>query len=356
MLIVACVSGHGFGHGSRVAAVLSQLHQLEPSWRLVLSTPLPASFLALALGPVPFEHRPCRWDVGVIQADALGADAAATAAALAALEQELPLQLSREAAWIRAQQQPVLVLADVAPAAVDLAAAVGAPLVWQANFGWDGIYRPMGGALLPWAERAEQAYRRGQALIRCPFAMPMEWGLPTTSVGLTPGQPRWTLEQVQQCLGRALLRERTVMVAFGGIGLRVDPALLSRWPQHQFLVSDPALTAAPNALLIPPELRPLELMPLCSRIITKPGYSTFCEALSADVGIHLVHRDGFAEAPVLEEALQNHGSHRLLSREQLLAGDWQLDQPLHPARLGSLASNGALQAAERLQQLALSLV
>ncbi|MEY3768661.1 MAG: hypothetical protein RLZZ11_1731 [Cyanobacteriota bacterium] len=68
MLIYACVSGHGFGHGSRVAAVLSALHQLKPSWRLVLSTPLAPAFLKLAFGSVPFQQRPCRWDVGVIQA------------------------------------------------------------------------------------------------------------------------------------------------------------------------------------------------------------------------------------------------------------------------------------------------
>ena len=72
-------------------------------------------------------------------------------------------------------------------------------------------------------------------------------------------------------------------------------------------------------------------MPLCGRFITKPGYSSFCEALSQNVGIHLVQRDGFAEAAVLQRDLQNHGAHRLLSREAFSRGDWQLDQPLlHP--------------------------
>ena len=93
MLIYACVSAHGFGHGSRTASVLSALHGLRPHWRLVLSTALPEAFLRSAMGPLPFEHRPCRWDVGVVQADALGADAGATLAALTALEAELPAQL-----------------------------------------------------------------------------------------------------------------------------------------------------------------------------------------------------------------------------------------------------------------------
>jgi hypothetical protein len=139
--------------------------------------------------------------------------------------------------------------------------------------------------------------------------------------------------------------ERMVLVGFGGLGLALEPQLLQRWPEHHFLVSDTALAQAVNATLIPPDLRPLELMPLCSRILTKPGYSTFCEALAAGIGIHLVRREGFAEAPVLEQALQQHGWHRLLSREQLERGNWQLDQPLLAPRGGLLACEGAEQAA-----------
>ena len=352
MLIVACVSGHGYGHGSRVAAVLSALHALQPSWRLVLSTPLPRPFLELAFGPVPFEHRPCRWDVGVIQADALGADGPATLTALEQLALDLPAQLEREAAWISAQGEPVLLLGDVPPAAAALAARLQVPLVWMGNFGWDAIYRPMGGAFVALADQALAAYRSGTAQIRCPLALPMPWDLPSTSVGLTAGRPRHSPEALRQQLGLAAPPERTVMVAFGGLGMPLDPELLARWPQHHFLVSDARLAAAANATRIPADLRPLELLQLCGRVITKPGYSTFCEALALGVGIVLVRREGFAEAPVLEADLQRYGHHRLLTREQLDRGDWQLDQPLLPPSDPPLARDGSQQAAAVLQRLA----
>ena len=48
------------------------------------------------------------------------------------------------------------------------------------------------------------------------------------------------------------------------------------------------------------------------------------------------------------KGLTQHGRHRLLSRDQLMSGDWQLDQPLLPAEAEPLASCGALQAAEQL--------
>jgi hypothetical protein len=145
VLIYTCISSHGFGHGSRTASVLAQLHRLRPHWRLVLSTALPESFLATAFGPVPVEQRRCQWDVGVLQADALGSDPAATLVALEQLEQHLPQQLVAEQAWLAQQQQPVLVLADVPPAAALLAERCGAPLVWLASFGW-GL-PPLGRAL-----------------------------------------------------------------------------------------------------------------------------------------------------------------------------------------------------------------
>jgi hypothetical protein len=351
MLIVACISGHGYGHLSRTASILTALHQLQPDWRLVLSTPLPAHTLGGAFGAVPFEHRACRWDVGVVQADALGADAAATLEALNALERQLPSQVSREAAWLAGQGEPILVLGDVPPAAAALAQALGAPLIWIGNFGWDAIYRPMDGAFVGWAERALQAYRQGEAVIECPFSMAMDWGIPHWPVGLTAGRPRLDCASLRRLLAIDTPAERTVLVGFGGMGFPLPATLFSRWPEHHFLVTDPELAAAaPNASLLPEGLRPLDVMPVCSRVLTKPGYSTFCEALAQGLGVHLVRREGFAEAPVLEAALQAHGQHRLLSRDQLLAGDWQLDQPLQPASRGPIPGDGADQAAGLLER------
>lgn len=353
MLLYVCISGHGFGHGSRVASVLSALHRQEPSWRIVLSTPLPAKFLALAFAEIPFEQRPLRWDVGVMQADALGADPDATLAALEAVEQHMPEQIEQELAWLQKQRDSVLVLADVPPAAARLASALEAPLVWMGNFGWDAIYRPMSGAFTAWADRSLEHYRQGTAVIRCPFAMEMDWGLPSEDIGLTAGRPRLDPGRLRDRLGLTSALERTVLMGFGGLGLQLDSKLFERWPEHHFLVSDPGLHCeAVNVTVIPEDLRPLELMPLCSRVITKPGYSTFCEAMAMGLGVHLVHRDGFAEAQVLEEALQRHAPHRLLSRGQLEQGDWQLDLPLMPASGAGLSPDGAEQAARFLSALA----
>ena len=354
MLIVACISAHGFGHGSRTAAVLTAVHQLRPHWRLVFSTALPPDFLATAMGPVPYEHRPLAWDVGVIQADALSADPAATLEALEALEARLPQQLEQEVHWLeqqgleRSRGRSALILGDVPPAAALLARACSLPLVWLASFGWESIYAPMGPAFAPWAERSLALYRRGDLLLRCPLSLPMDWRIPERRLGLTAGRPRLDGERLAEQLALPADRQRCVLIGFGGLGVSLDPALLARWPGHVFIGADPALASLPNGRLLPAGIRPLELLPRCGRMLTKPGYSSFSEALSAGVGLHLVRREGFAEAPLLEAALQRHGWHRLLSQEQFRRGDWQLDQPLLPPRQAPLPVDGTEQAAAAL--------
>ena len=93
----------------------SQLRRLRPDWRLVMSSLVSPGFLSLLLGDEHIEQRPCRWDVGMVQADALGSDPSATLIALAELDARLPEQVQAEASWIRAQGRPVLILGTFPP-------------------------------------------------------------------------------------------------------------------------------------------------------------------------------------------------------------------------------------------------
>ena len=165
-------------------------------------------------------------------------------------------------------------------------------------------------------------------------------------------KPRLDREDLARRLQLPLDGERCVLVSFGGLGKAYDPALLRRWPDHLFIGPDPALAEEPNGRCFPAGARPIDLMPLCGRLITKPGYSSFCEAFSQGVGIHLVRRSGFAEAPVLERDLRRHGHHRLLEPDAFEQGAWELDLPLLAPSRAPLAVDGAATAARALQSFA----
>ena len=65
-----------------------------------MSSMVEPRFLRLLLGDNGITIRPCRWDVGMVQADALGVDRTKTLVALNALEAALPAQLVREEEWL----------------------------------------------------------------------------------------------------------------------------------------------------------------------------------------------------------------------------------------------------------------
>ena len=362
MLIYLCLSSHGFGHAARQATVLSALHQLQPTWRLVVSSLVSADFLKLACGAdVPVEHRSVGWDVGMIQADALGVDQEKTLRSLKILDRSLPQRLDQETAWITNQKTPVLVVGDIPPSAAVLAERLGAPLVWMGNFGWDDIYAPLGGPFATYAAAAKAQYQKGQLLLRCPFSLAMDWGLKEHDIGVTisalrelPSQLQLHLEQIQKPL---------VLVGFGGLGVAINPALFRLWPNHHFLMPEPlapqlraSFQSEINVTLLPERVRPFDVMPYCDRHLGKPGYSTFCEALSQGLGMHVVERDGFAEASVLMDGLRRYGNHRILSRDSFAQGEWGLEQPLVQATHPMASKHGADEAAKALAMVALSTV
>ncbi|QNI54854.1 hypothetical protein SynBIOSE41_02354 [Synechococcus sp. BIOS-E4-1] len=361
MLIYVCVSTHGYGHAARQAAVLIQLHRLQPDWHLVISSSVDEAFLALVLRDVPVSRRSVRWDVGMLQADALGIDQQATLQALQQLENDLPKRVQREVDWIRSQDSQCVVVADVPPAAAELARQLSVPLVWMGNFGWDEIYAPLGGAFLAWADRATSAYQCGSLLLRCPLSLAMNWSLPEQALGLVSADPRSLPLDLERRL-RADVRKK-VLVGFGGLGFSLRPDLFTRWPERLFLLPAPQdsrlfeqLAQISNVLLLPETLRFLDVMPFCDRLLGKPGFSSFCEAMACGLGLHVVERQGFAEASALMNGLRRHAAHRILTRQSLEQGDWKLDQPLEPAAGEPLKAAGAVQAAEAIHLVAANTV
>nr|YP_009530333.1 hypothetical protein PMNZ_059 [Paulinella micropora]AXY63022.1 hypothetical protein PMNZ_059 [Paulinella micropora] len=359
MLVYVCISAHGFGHGSRQGAILSALHKLQPHWRLVISTSLPNTFLKLAMGGVLFEKRLCNWDVGIIQPSAIEADNEATSRALDTLENNLPLQVECESRWLRFQQDSILIVSDIPPAAASLARELNAPLVWIGNFGWDDIYSYIGKSFRDKTQKIRDSYYQGTCLIRLPFSMAMDWSLPEIQVGLTTSEPRLNLQNLGKLIGWHEIPERkyTILIGFGGLKLNdIHCQIFDNWKNYHFLIrgieKHISMENWPkNVSFLPANIRLLDFMPLCSRMLTKPGYSSFCEAISQGLGLHVVNREGFAEVEVLERGLKAAGYYRFLGPLQFKLGEWELNHMLNTP-FSSIPIDGADQAAWALVAIA----
>ena len=118
------------------------------------------------------------------------------------------------------------------------------------------------------AERAQAAYRCGQLLLRCPFDLAMDWGLPEQRLDLVCSTPRSLPASLQAALSD--LDSPIIQVGFGGMGLELDPQLFSHWPDHHFLMACPPdpktsarLALIANLTLLPAGVRPLDAFPFC---------------------------------------------------------------------------------------------
>lgn len=327
------VTAHGFGHAVRVASVAAKIQELAPEILLVLVTQAPRWLLESYISG-DFIQRTRAFDVGVIQSDSINMDKKATLEKLQQIRSRQHSIIAAEADYIRTNKIQ-LVLADIPFLAAPIAKAAGVPCWMMSNFGWDFIYRDWGEDFNEIADWISECYSQCDRLFRLPLHEPMSAFPHITDVGLTGGTPRFDESELRATFNLHAPSEKMVLLTFGGLGLQEIPYNnIKDFSDWQFITFDEGAPDLPNLIKVRDRAyRPVDFMPLCGRIVSKPGYSTFAEALRLNASIVSLTREGFAESPVLLEGLQNYARHQILSSDEFFRGAWEfLHVPLSPAR------------------------
>ena len=350
--IYIAVTSHGFGHAVRAATVAAKLQQLRPDIALTFVTVAP-EWLLQCYVKGDFVYRQRVFDVGVIQSDSLTMDKQATLHKMQEIVDRQVSLIAEEAEYIR-DRQIGLILADIPALAVPIAQAAGIPCWMMSNFGWNFIYRDWGENFTEIVTWIENYYRSSDRLFRLPLAEPMSVFPQITDVGLTGSDPCYSENELRQNFEITTSKAKTVLLTFGGLGLQAIPYNnLQHYPDWQFITFDRAAPNLPNLLKISDRtLRPLDFMPICGRVVSKPGYSTFSEALCCDVPIVSLTRENFAEASILLEGIQDYARHQIITPNEFFSGDWSfLRQPmLTPRKTEPLAKDGATAIAQEISQ------
>ena len=333
--IYVAITNHGYGHATRMAAVLAEIVHRCPDVLLIIATTAPRSLLESYLGDVNFIYRPRPLDVGVVQSDGLTMDKGKTRLEIERIQHNQPMIMAGEVNFIRLNRVQ-LVLADIPPLAAPIAKAAGIPCWMISNFGWDFIYQSWGTEFVEIVQWIQDCFRQCDRLFRLPFHEPMSSFPEQIDVGLTGGSPWHEPDRLRQELGITTPNDRTVLLTFGGLGLQSIPyANLALFPDWQFLTFDRQAPSLPNLIKIEPPYRPVDVMPLCHCILSKPGYGTFSEACRVGVPIITLTREDFPESSLLLEGIQNHSLHRIISPLDFFQGSWDfLHQPfIQPLQL-----------------------
>jgi hypothetical protein len=331
--LCVAITNHGFGHATRATSVAATVKEIAPEVEIILATTAPRWLLESYL-QTPFTLRETAVDIGVIQPDSLTMDKAATLAALKEIQQNQTQIVEREAAFL--QEAGVdLVLGDIPPLAAIAAKTAGIPCWMMSNFGWDFIYRSWGGEFVAIADWIADCFAQCDLLFRLPFHEPMSAFTHITDVGFTGGIPRPSEAELRSRFDLTAPKDKTILLTFGGLGLAKIPYEdLNRFPDWQFITFDRQAPDLPNLCKVNDHrLRPVDFMPICDRVVSKPGFSTFSEACLLDLPIVTVTRDDFAEGPVLVSSMQDYAYHQVLGPQQLIDDAWDfLKTPPAPPR------------------------
>jgi hypothetical protein len=325
-VLVAYISGHGFGHWTRSEAVLSRVAAAgvpvhvrtnERALAPARKAAWPASVTETDVGPGVVQRGPLELDIGATEE--ILAEHVGRLEALAAREAEALFELGAD-----------LVYADVPPVAFEAAAQARLPAIGLANFTWSWIYehyvaeRPAFAGL---ASRLASAESRARRFLRLPFGGGFERLPRVEQLPLVVRAPTRSRTDARSLLPVPLDEKRPiVLLSFGGFGAELDLARAARANAEFFFVafSQPA-EPVQNVAALPHDhdLPHQDLVLGADAILGKPGYGTVAEAIVARRPFVLTPRGDFREFAELVRGVEENLAHARLSLDELAAGRWR---------------------------------
>jgi hypothetical protein len=335
--LLVAVTGHGYGHATRVAEVVRGILELAPGLRVTLATTVPARVFELGelSGRVDFLR--VAYEPGVVQRTCLDVDWDATRAAYGELLGSRERGLEAERQRLRAGGYRG-VLADIPALPIAAAASLGVPAAALWSFTWDWILEPELAPGLPGVDRELAAL---PAMLRADYAraglhLKLPFSPPTTSLPRVEEAPligrRSTRNRAETRALIGLERQDSrpvALVAMGGweCGDWEPIAVEGSAAIRLVVVGDIPLRAAGPILRLPATLgeglRFCDLVAAADLVIAKPGYGICSECVVNRTPLLGVERRGFREVAELLRDMPAHGPFAELSREDFFAGRWE---------------------------------
>ena len=328
--IIFYISGHGFGHSSRMSVVINELIRREPEREIIIKTSAPEWFFREQItGKLHFHPLEC--DIGVIQSDSLNLDPQASLKAYADFLSDRKQVIREEVRFIRGID-PQLIVGDIPPLAFKVAEETGVPSLAVGNFCWDWIYET-------YVERYPEYqhiissirddYRKADLLLRLPFSGDMSAFTMIRDIPLIARRSHRTPEEVRDLLG---LPDDLplIILSFGGFWLGEDYyRKLSEIKDCIWLASERVAFNLPSIRNVSrEELRELnlsypDLVSAANVVVTKPGYGILSECIANRTKMLYTSRGEFREYPILVEGVKKYLPSTFISNEKLKTGDFK---------------------------------
>ncbi|KAJ6819094.1 L-arabinokinase isoform X1 [Iris pallida] len=351
------ITGHGFGHATRVVDVVRHLVGAGHDVHVVTAAP---EFVFTSEIQSPNLHiRKVLLDCGAVQADALTVDR------LASLEKYSETAvvprasiLATEVEWLKSIKAD-LVVSDVVPVACRAAADAGIRSVCVTNFSWDFIYAEYVMAAgnhhrsIVW--QIAEDYSHCEFLLRLPGYCPMPAFRDVIDVPLVVRRLHKSRSEVRKELGIAD-DVKLVIFNFGGqpAGWNLKQEWLPVGWQCLVCGASDKQELPPNFVKLEKDAYTPDIIAASDCMLGKIGYGTFSEALAYKLPFVFVRRDYFNEEPFLRNMLEYYQGGVEMIRRDFLTGHWApyLERALELSPCYEGGINGGQVAARILQDTA----
>lgn len=327
---------------------MAAIQTLAPEMHFDLFTLAPEWLFRVSLSG-SFSYHPLMSDIGLVQRSPLEEDLNATLQRLDAfLPFDSPLvnELAKQVGELDCQ----MVVCDIAPLGIAVAAQAGIPSVLIENFTWDWIYA---GYL-----EEDRRFEKHIAYLHEVFQS-ASYHIQTAPVSnVTPcdlvTQPVSRPNRLSRCQTRLQLgipeNARMVLVTMGGIE---TPLTFTDHPaaaEDLYFVIPGGITQGPDhhRIVLPhhSDFYHPDLVNACDAIVGKAGYSTLAEAYQAGVPYIYTARRRFRETASIAAFIENELGGFEIEEDQFRRGEWipgLMRLLIKPARKGEKV-NGAMEA------------
>ena len=340
------VTAHGFGHASRSCGVMQALLEKNPQSQFEIFTEVPKWFFTDSLD-VDVGYNRIKTDVGMVQTSPFQADLDAT---IAQLKQFLPFN-SRSTTTLANKIRQLncsLIICDIAPLGISIAAEVGIPSVLIENFTWDWIYAEYQSehkAFTPYIDYLKHLYQSATYHIKAePFC---QSGYSDRIVAPVSRKSRTAAKHILKRLGLAK-GEKAVIITMGGVYSNKDySASLKRHTGIHFILpsSSTKLNRRGNLTFLPyrSDFFHPDLINAADVVIGKAGYSTIAEVYQAGIPFGYISRSGFRETESLVHFIKTHLDGLPISIDELSNHTWlqKLPQLIATPKDNQKKKNGA---------------
>ena len=338
--IVFYISGHGFGHATRMLALISEIENLHRNCQLFIRSNCPEWIFRDGIKS-NFHYCPVHIDTGTYQHDFIHLDKKQSFIEYEKLIGRRKRFMSQEIRFIK-QNNIDLIVGDIPPAAFYIAYNTGIKSVAVANFSWDWIFEPY---LADYPEYRhiiddmKKAYGYADLLIRLPFAGDFEAFRKIIDVPLLVRQPVMDQDEIKQKLGISTEQRPVVLCSFGGFSIKNFhfPSIVSNIKDYFFIGFGPQYERALNYIVLPyqSDIDHPSLVAMSDMVISKLGYGTVAECVATATPIMYIERSDFKEYPLLVAGIEKYLDSYLIPKPDFFAGDWLVHLDLFRARISA---------------------